>query len=387
MSTLRVRAYNVRFGDALLVSVPEKAGRREVTRHVLIDVGNVLSGRGGDESVFEPVLRDVLRQLKGKPLDLYVMTHEHMDHVKGLPYAAAELGLDLKARHAWLTASAAEDYYDHHAEAKKKRLELLDAYTVIKRYFAADPDAETPWVRALLANNDPHKTGDCVRHLRQVAGPDRTTYVYRGCDLTGRHPFTEAEVAIWAPEEDTSDYYGRFQPMALGLAAAPGAGPAKPALTNPFPPAGVDAGAFYELVAARRRGWSDNLLAIDQAANNTSVVFCLTWRGWRLLFPGDAELRSWKTMAKQGVLGPVHFLKVGHHGSHNGTPPPELLDQVLPLPSPNRRRARRAVLCTCQKCYSGVPHDQTRAELERRCTVRSVEDVPDGKFLDLEFKG
>ena len=51
MSKLRVRAYNVRFGDAILVSVPEKRGSREVTRTILIDVGNVLSGCGGEDSV------------------------------------------------------------------------------------------------------------------------------------------------------------------------------------------------------------------------------------------------------------------------------------------------------------------------------------------------
>jgi hypothetical protein len=54
----------------------------------------------------------------------------------------------------------------------------------------------------------------------------------------------------------------------------------------------VDAGAFYDLVESRRRGFEDNLLAIDAANNNTSVVLLLEWRGWRLLFPGDAEVRS-----------------------------------------------------------------------------------------------
>jgi hypothetical protein len=383
MSTLRVRAYNVRFGDALLVSVPEKAGTGDVTRHILIDVGNVLSGRGGDESVFEPVIKDIQAQLQGQPVDLYVMTHEHMDHVKGLRFAAHELNLTIAARYAWLTASAAEDYYDRFPTAKEQRRKLVETFEAIERYFAAAPEAATPWIRALLANNDPRKTADCVRHLRQVAPADKTTYVYRGCNLAGRHPFTEASFEVWAPEENTSDYYGRFQPMALGIAPG-GQANAKPTLVNPVPPAGVDAGAFYDLVNARRRGWGDNFLAIDQAANNTSVVFCLTWRGWRLLFCGDAEQRSWKTMAKKGVLQPVHFLKVGHHGSHNGTPLPELLAKILPLPAPDARR-RQAVLCTCEKCYSGVPDDDTRDELARRCNVRSVEDVGDGEFVDLEF--
>ena len=45
----------------------------------------------------------------------------------------------------------------------------------------------------------------------------------------------------------------------------------------------------------------DNLLAIDQAANNSSVT-TIEWRGYRLLFPGDAEHRSWKEMDKRSLL-------------------------------------------------------------------------------------
>ncbi len=386
MSPLRVRAYNVLFGDALLVSIPERQGKREVMRHVLIDVGNVLSGPGGKTDVFAPVFADIQKQLRGKPLDLYVMTHEHMDHVKGLLHAATNLGIDLKANYAWLTASAEPTYYDTHEDAKKKRLELTTAFEAMARYFAAAPEAQTPWVWALLANNNPRDTGDCVKHLRKVAPAANTTYVYRGINLDGRHPFTEATVEIWAPEEDTSEYYGRFHPMFLGL--APDGNPrARPRLAQPLPPPGVDAGAFYNLVECRRRGWGANLLTIDQAANNTSVVFCLEWRGWRLLFPGDAEQRSWKTMAREKVLKPVHFLKIGHHGSSNGTPPVELLNEVLPLPASDRKK-RQAVLCTCADCYSGVPHDDTLTELRRRCTVRSVQECDDDVcYLDFMFEG
>src|SRR5262249_40857806 len=90
---LRIRMYNVLFGDAILVTITEGGE----SRHILIDVGNV-TGKGGDVDVFEPVVRDVLGELGDRPLDLYVMTHEHMDHVKGLLYANDKLGLDLKKR-------------------------------------------------------------------------------------------------------------------------------------------------------------------------------------------------------------------------------------------------------------------------------------------------
>jgi hypothetical protein len=384
MDKLRVRVYNVRFGDAILISVPDRtADGNTETRHILLDVGNVLGGQGGQDVVFEPVIRDVLDVLGGRPLDLYVMTHEHLDHVQGLFYASQKLNLMLTVRYAWLTASAAEDYYERHPDAKKKHDLVRATYDGIAGFLRASPELESPLIRTLLLNNSPSSTADCVKYLRTLVQPP--TYVYRGCDLQGKHPFQEARFHIWAPEEDTAAYYGPFQPMALGVTPGGGEGAAA-TLTVPIPPPGVDVGAFYNLVEARRQGFVDNLLAIDRAANNTSVVFCLEWRGWKLLFPGDAEQRSWKTMNKHGVLEPVHFLKVGHHGSRNGTPPLELLDKIMPEVSPDGR-PRHVAVSTCLDTYNNVPDDDTLDELGRRGQLHSVLGLSDGEFFDVEFPG
>ncbi len=385
MSTLRVRAYNVRFGDAILVSIPERQpSGRDVTRHLLIDVGNVLSGAGGVDTVFQPVIEDILRELGGKPVDLYVMTHEHMDHVQGLLFASDQLNLPIPVKNVWLTASAAPDYYDKHEKAKKRRLALEAAMDGIARFYGAAPQARTALVDALLLNNDYRSTKKCVDFLRAMA-PDRTTFVYRGCDVKGTDPFREAKLHIWAPEEDTSTYYGAFRPMALGVADGGGGG-ASPTLTVPLPPSGVDAGAFYNLVEIRRQGHLDNLLTIDAANNNTSVVISLEWRGWKLLFPGDAEQRSWMEMDKQGVLEPVHFLKVGHHGSWNGTPPPELLDKVLPAKAPDDR-PRKALVSTCADTYNKVPDTPTLDAIRSRCDLVTVGEPAEPSFVDVEFEG
>jgi hypothetical protein len=227
-------------------------------------------------------------------------------------------------------------------------------------------------------------------NLLRISFATRSTYVYRGCDITGKHPFREAQFEIWAPEEDTSDYYGSFHPMALGLVLGNGRR-AKSTLTTPLPPSGVDAGSFYNLAESRRQGYADNLLSIDSAANNTSVVFCLEWRNWRLLFSGDAEQRSWKTIWKtmrgDAPLKPIHLLKVSHHGSHNGLPIADLLDEIMPEQPPDNRQ-RYAVVSTCLDTYNNVPDDATLTELGKRCEVRSVLDIPEGKFyFDVEFKG
>jgi beta-lactamase superfamily II metal-dependent hydrolase len=396
---LKVRIYNVRFGDAILVTVPDRDSEagETTTRRILIDVGNAPagagSGGGGEDAVFEPVVADILDELGGRPLDLYVMTHEHLDHVQGLFYAATKLpALDFENRfkvdHVWLTASAHPDYYTTHPKAKEKKLEFDAMYRRLSMFLTPFAAVAPHGLMEILAINDPTKTKQCVDFLRRL-NPGRTAYVYRGVPTAGTHPFREASLSVWAPEEDTSDYYGSFQPLDEGAVPLPptadtrAATPPRPA---PAPPAGVDVGAFLNLVEARRRGIADNLLAIDQAANNTSVVFSLEWRGWRLLFAGDAEIRSWKTMAREGMLAPVDFLKVAHHGSHNGTPADEIFEAILP-PRSSDAPERRAAISTWGATYSGIPHPPTNARIASRCTLSTTLDHRDDLYFDLEFAG
>jgi hypothetical protein len=393
---LTVRVYNVRFGDAVLVTVPDRdpATKRITKRRILIDVGNaplVASREGGDDAVFKPVVDDILGQLDGKALDLYVMTHEHLDHVQGLPHAAWKLYPDdfdqrFRVNSVWLTGSAAPDYYDRYPGAKKQKLEFDAMHRRIQAFLALNVVPESAAFAHYLANNDPTKTKQCVEFLRGL-NPDATTYVHRGADLAGTHPFKEAKLDVWAPEEDTSDYYGRLLPLAGVNGGAEAALPVTEARSAPVvPPPGVDVGAFYQLVEARRNGIGDNLLAIDKAANNTSIVFVLRWRGWKLLFAGDAELKSWRTMQARDVLEPVHFLKVSHHGSHNGTPDGEIFDAILPDKRPDKRK-RYAAISTWTETYSGIPHSPTDARLAVRAELHTTLQAPKKLFYDLEFKG
>jgi beta-lactamase superfamily II metal-dependent hydrolase len=381
MSALTVTAYNVLFGDALLVEVPDRdpGTGAETLRTILIDVGNVLGTRGGADDVFEPVVRDIQKRLAGRPLDLYVMTHEHLDHVQGLPYAAG-LGLELDVDTTWLTASSEPGYYDRHPEARRKKLALDAAYLALERRLAADPAAETPWMAALMLNNNPRKTADCVDYLRTL-GKKANRYVHRETVLRRgvHHPFSEAKFKILAPEEDTAAYYGRVR--TVPAPAGPDAAPVPP----PEPPEGVDPEAFRRLYEGWSAGMSDAVMAIDRAANNSSIVFTLEWRDWRLFFSGDAELKSWGLMAAGGLLEPVHFLKVGHHGSHNATPPDPILERILPLENPDGRE-RTALISTCENTYGGVPHGPTKARLELRCDrVLSTEAVAAGEAVTISF--
>jgi hypothetical protein len=80
----------------------------------------------------------------------------------------------------------------------------------------------------------------------------------------------------------------------------------------------------------------DALLAaswLDRALNNTSLVFVIELDGRCLLFPGDAQWGAWRTILDnseaRSLLARTDLYKVGHHGSHNGTPK-SLVGDLLP---------------------------------------------------------
>src|SRR4029434_4136270 len=73
--SITLRAYNVLFGDALLVSWDEDDG----AHHAWVDFGNF---HNDANAVFEKVYNDVLLRTGGK-LDLLVITHRHLDPIEG----------------------------------------------------------------------------------------------------------------------------------------------------------------------------------------------------------------------------------------------------------------------------------------------------------------
>lgn len=386
-SELVVRAYNVGFGDAVLVSIPEtEPDGTTVSRHLLIDVGNLLAGEGNQDDVFSDVVADIAMRTGGV-VDLYIMTHEHLDHVQGL-LAAANSGVELKARHAWLTASANPDYYDTHPDARKKRLQALECYLDVVAEHQAEGD---PWLELMLRNNGilaPDtafglRTADYVDHLRQLAPASRTHYIDRTTKLHGKHPFTETSIRVLAPEEDTSQYYERRTTPSLRVGDGATAAPGDESFDPIVPPVGVDAGAFLDLVRARQHHGRRAILEIDKAANNTSIVLELTWRGWTLLFTGDAEERSWQTMADAELLDPVHLIKVSHHGSINGTER-GVFDTILPLEAPDDRE-RFAIVSTHDDDWESVPDPDTLDLYGARCTLLDTRSVDRGDAVEVRL--
>jgi hypothetical protein len=383
---LRIRIYNVLFGDAILLTIPEvdKDGL-EINVNVLIDVGNALAGEAGRDEVLKPVLENIRDELDGRPIDLYIMTHEHMDHVQGLLHGAKKLGIEFKAKNVWMTASSeGPAYYNRFPKAKQKRLAALAAYENVAAFLAKSAAPVPLSIQALLDINNPRATKDCVKHIseRGLAGA-KPLYVHRTTDIAGRHPFNRTKVRLLAPEEDTSIYYGTLPPRTLG-AALKGVVPVSLNGKAITPPAGISAGHFFDLVEFRSSGMAANLRTIDKAANNSSVAIELEWNGWWLLFPGDAEEKSWELMDRNNLLRPVHFLKISHHGSGNGSPRHQI-DKVLPEDAPADVQQRFAVVSTREGAYSGVPSTDTLNLVASRAHLDNTRTLSEGSWFDVTF--
>jgi hypothetical protein len=82
-------------------------------------------------------------------------------------------------------------------------------------------------------------------------------------------------------------------------------------------------------------------------------------------------------------LKPVHFLKISHHGSKNGSPRHQL-DKVLPERAPDGR-PRFAVVSTREGAYSGVPDAETFTLVKGRAHLDDTRDLSEGSWFDVIF--
>ena len=91
----------------------------------------------------------------------------------------------------------------------------------------------------------------------------------------------------------------------------------------------------------------------------------------------------WEKQHDKLLKAPIDFLKIGHHGSINATPPPkgkpktagtpsvtQILDVLLPVPKGGKAPTAQAIVSTEREFYAPIPSCELLVDLARRVKTR-----------------
>lgn len=393
--SITVRAYNVRFGDCMLVTFADGAAEK----HVVIDFGNApaqVKSEGGKNDVFEPVAKNIRDRTNGV-IDLLVMTHEHLDHMEGFYHQRAIFNA-MTVKRVWMSLMSAPNYYQQFPKAARQKDALLALRELVDRWDATGRFRLVPEpIESVVANNNMLDLSNVerVEYLRQLTASPKYFSRTKNKGVTQHGLGAGVKVSILAPESDASIYYMKLPNHAFGLGQrlehaartmGPGRGRRRGAGLRRPPHMASD--EFDRLKDEIAELDVSSVFAIDKAANNTSLVLRCTVGTKVLLFSGDAEEESWAQMAKHKLLGPVDFLKIAHHGSINGMPfegPHSVIDTLL---RPNKKTT--ALVSTCRGVYgeskeTEIPSHRLMDVLKQRCKklVVTQDEAAPGDFIDI----
>lgn len=343
---IRIRMYNVGFGDSFLLRFDSAGGERRV----LIDCGVHMSGHGPHtiREVAKQIIEDVTEDGKAR-IDIVIATHRHADHVSGFDYDGWD---DVEVGEVWMPWT--EDYKDPEAvkilEGQSKAAKKLAALTGLQAAAAAIATNSLVNANAMKTLHDGF-AGKPRRRYLPVKGKTRmmiTTALLPGVKIHVLGPSRDPEVIRdMNPPRHHSYLRAAAQVEELG---------GKP--LRPFREFWSLGAKDYEKLGGRslqpkdikymkEMGELDALAvaqSLESSVNGTSLMLMFEWGDEHLLFAGDAQWGTWNAAVNDPVsrelLQKTTFYKVGHHGSHNATPT-DFVDVLGNSPT-----LRAAMICT-----------------------------------------
>lgn len=329
-NSVKIRMYNVGFGDCFLVTLPTTDG----PRRILFDCGSIKSGGPSMDDILDQLWQDCTGADGVPTIDVVVATHRHKDHVSGFSRAG---WADVRVREVWMP------WTEHPTDPEAKRirdvqasLALLLDKALTAQLQAAPNDDRLLGLREMVSNALSNETAMTTLHEGFKGDPNRRFLPVKGessLQITS-DALPGVGIFVLGPSRDEDVIRDMDPPVGesyLRLAGSMrnGNGPpqpfdagwqtdAKPYLVSGLTPEDEEAiaqvGDLGPSVA----------VALDKAVNGTSLMLVLKVGSKHLLFPGDAQWGTWlaaMTHSEAGeILRKTKFYKVGHHGSHNATP-------------------------------------------------------------------
>jgi len=351
----RLRAYNVGFGDCLLLMLDYDDESR---RSILIDFGSTRKPDGAPANHMDRIATDIAEQTRGH-LEMVVATHRHADHISG--FGGSRSGGVIAGLHPDLVVQPWTEDPDLATDATAPVSRALPGHLQFVRTLAGmQTFAEGLALGSILRQNRlPSEVGSRLSFLGEtnIKNPEaiqalmklgqRRKYVSFGDDLETADLIPGVEIEVLGPPTldqapevaHQADVHREFWNLVAGWPMAPAsderAARARPSRPKPlFPHAvlpAIPTGAKWltpKVDSVQATELMSLLRIMDDVLNNTSVILLIRINDTSLLFPGDAQIENWSYAlfdapnhkAIQRRLAKTTLYKVGHHGSLNATP-------------------------------------------------------------------
>jgi hypothetical protein len=421
---LKIRAYDVGFGDCFLLTFDYARG----PRHVLIDFGSTAAARKGVPLDME-IAKNIAEVTEGE-LHAVVVTHRHADHLSGFTTRNGNGPGDIIrkcARDGVIVQPWTEDPElapkatapkrgatdaKSLAVAQLRSLEAMhDVAAVIARRAGnidvsevdSEPQSEDPGrdqvtsgppasqpAATLAIGRDTRerlrflgetnlRNLSAVKNLMTMSSPKKRYYVHFGSksglenvlpgvkvDVLGPPTVEQSKEVLKERRDDQAEFW-----MLAAAATKMTTAANKPLFSGERFVSGDKAPRAARWFIRRLRAIHAQELfelvrIVDDAMNNTSVILLFTIGDTRLLFPGDAQIENWQYALKlsdqsEEILKKLAAVNVYKVGHHGSR---NATPKTLWKTFKNRRKGLKTVMSTKAGKFPGRPGSGTEVPRE-----------------------